>query len=220
MLPSGGKSTFNYHPHETASSALPFPPPAAGTAGDPNPLGNLQQLSLATNEITISSYDLNSIPSSIPSTFFAPQAPVHSPSSHVSSVPPSSNVSSVLTSVSHTKHKSATDSAIGSEGHSCKCSWPTLPLVVAQQESGVAMQEVAAAVRNLSCSMAPPLNNISKAVSLLKEHDELSSFNVLDISDYLANPVNKNQAIAFCSLDSAIRKEWLQWRLREIQAHI
>jgi hypothetical protein len=78
------------------------------------------------------------------------------------------------------------------------------------QESGTAMQKVAAAVRDLSCSMAPSVDNISKAISLLKEHDELSPFDVLDISDYLADPMNKNQAIAFCSLCSTIQKEWLQ----------
>ena len=80
------------------------------------------------------------------------------------------------------------------------------------------MHEVAEAVKDLSCSIAPPTDDISKAVSLLGQHDELSPLDILDISDYLASAANKNQVIVFCSLDFIIQKEWVQQRLVEIRS--
>jgi hypothetical protein len=173
---------------------------------DLTPLANRQQLSHAANEINVSSCDPNSIPPSTPSSFFAPSA----------HPPPPPSVSSLLTSVSRTKCKS--DSVVGSEEQSRKRSQPTLSAVLAQQASGATMHKVAEAVKDLSHSMAPPIDDIAKAVSLLGQHDKLSPLDILDISDYLASVANKNQVIVFCSLDFIIRKEWVQWRLVEIRS--
>ena len=80
------------------------------------------------------------------------------------------------------------------------------------------MHKVMDAVKDLSRSVAPPIDDIAKAVSLLGQHDKLSPLYMLDISDYLASVTNKNQVIVFCSLNFIIRKEWVQRRLVEIRS--
>lgn len=84
------------------------------------------------------------------------------------------------------------------------------------QASGATMHEVVEVVKDLSCSMAPSIDDIARVVSLLGQHDKLSPLDILDILDYLASVSNKNQVIVFCALDFMIQTEWVQQRLVEI----
>ena len=233
MLPKKGKGQFVFCP--TGATSGPIVADAAdaantddssyGTSPAALPSGNsflnLEQLTAAANEITRASqqqqqtpsgtHDPNIMPSSAPSSFFSPSA--------VST--PTTTSTSALTSISRAKRKvppSAPESAAGVP----KRSRPLSVVAQAQQAGGVAMQEIAIVVKDISHSIAPPpppLDPICAAIDILKQCHELTPIQRLDIGDYLALEKNRNQAILFYKLDEEDRKAWLVRRLSEIAAN-
>ena len=77
------------------------------------------------------------------------------------------------------------------------------------------MQEIAAVVKDISHSIAPP-DALSAAIDILQQHHELTTIQRLDIGEYLALEKNKNQAVLFHKLGEEEQKEWLSHRLFEI----
>lgn len=159
----------------------------------------------------LSSTNLNTLPPSTPSSFLG------WPASSAGAPAPS-----ILTSVSHSKRKSPA-SGINSEANASatrKRSCPASAMAMAQEVDGVAMQEIAAVVKDLTRSMAPPpppINNLSTSIDILNQHVEFTPMQRLDISDFLVLDKNKNHATIFQKLDEASRKAWLNHRLSEIE---
>lgn len=93
-------------------------------------------------------------------------------------------------------------------------------MTMAQKVGDVAMQEIAAVVKDLTCSMAPqplPIDDLSTSIGILNQHVEFTPMQRLNISDFLMLNKNKNHTTIFQKLDEALRKAWLSRRLSEIK---
>lgn len=77
------------------------------------------------------------------------------------------------------------------------------------------MQDIATSIKQMSEKIAP-LDDLSIALDILNQHNELTDIQKLDIGEYLVLPSNKNQAILFQKLGEMARKTWLTRRLAEI----
>ncbi|KAI9570955.1 hypothetical protein HD554DRAFT_2169763 [Boletus coccyginus] len=189
--------------------------PPATTGG---PL-NLQQLFSATDEIgndTSANQPRNqaSAPSSTNPNTLPPSIPFSFIGQPIGTTP----APSALTSVSHTKRKSPASES--SANGSRKRSRPASVTAMAQQAGGVAMWEITAAVKDFTCTMAPPpppIDDLSAAIDILNQHVELTPMQRLDVSDFLMLDKNKNHAIIFRKLDEESREAWLNCRLSEIE---
>ncbi|KAI9568611.1 hypothetical protein HD554DRAFT_2172383 [Boletus coccyginus] len=219
---SQGKHTLR---PPTNHQPLPESANGAGARGSVHPPAttggplDLQQLFSATDEIgndtsinqlrnqasAPSSTDLNTLPPSIPSSFIGQPIGI-------------TPTPSALTSVSRIKRKSPASES--SANGSCKRSRPASMTAMAQQAGGVAMQEIAAAVKDFTCTMAPPLppiDDLSAAIDILNQHIKLTPMQRLNISDFLMLDKNKNHMTIFRKLDKELREVWLNHRLSEIE---
>ena len=142
--------------------------------------------------------------------------PMSAPSSYLSPSVTSESTSSAVTSVSCAKRK-VSPSVANSVASLCKWSRPLSATAQAQQVGGAAMQGLAAVVKDISHSMAPP-DALGAAINILQQHHELTPIQQLNISEYLMLEQNKNQAILFHKFGEEERKVWLACRLFEITA--
>ncbi|KAG6376236.1 hypothetical protein JVT61DRAFT_2212 [Boletus reticuloceps] len=177
---------------------------------------NLRQLSSAINASSENqgsssspSKDVNPniIPPSAPSSYYLPSSSVASGGTDV-------------TSISRGKRKADPAPSEASESVRKRSRAPTVT-TQAQLDGSVAMQDIATAFKDFSCTMADinkpsskvPETDLSQAVNILNQHTELSVLDRITISDYLAN--NVNQAIVFRSMsDMETRRIWIQVKLQ------
>ncbi|KAG8221220.1 hypothetical protein J3R82DRAFT_1380 [Butyriboletus roseoflavus] len=190
----------------------------ATNINDSTPL-NLHQLSTVADEISMANSQFPAAsqmpppPSSIPGD--PNLVPPSAPSSFVS-ISAMSSTSSLLTSVSRPKRKLDSISAVESETSSHKQSRPLSVTALAQQASGAAIADMAATMKDISKSITTHANDLEMAMEILNEHDELTTIQKLDISDYLVDPNHLNHAVVFHKLRVSERKYWLACRLAEL----
>ena len=223
-MPKKGKGHFIFRPttnpttaDASASVSHDIPPPTLISSGASL---NLEQLTVAADEITRASRQQPVVTPRIPGTWSGTSdpnsMPTSAPSSYLSPSVASESTSSAVTSVSRAKRKvspSVTDSVASIR----KWSRPLSATAQAQQVGGAAMQELAAVVKDISHSIAPP-DALGAAINILQQHHELTPIQRLDISEYLVLEQNKNQAILFHKFGEEEWKVWLAHRLFEITA--
>ena len=188
LIPKKGKGQFVFRPSTNvagASGSHETPPPTP-TASTP-PL-NVEQLTAAANEITRASHQPPATTPQIPGTLSGTSdlnaLPTSAPSSYLSPSIVSESTSSAVISISHTKKK-VSSSVTDSVASLPKRSRPLSATAQAQQVGGAVMQEIAAVVKNFSCSMAPP-DILGTAINLFQQHCELTPIQRLNIGEYLA----------------------------------
>lgn len=185
-------STVNVHQLSAATDGL--------SMDDTPQLGN-QQSNAPSSSTNLKADDPNVVSPSTPSSFLSP--------SQVSG-------SSAVTSVSRAKRKMpSAESEAGSSAY--KRTRPLSSAAQAQQAGGVAMQEIATAIRDMSHNLAaPPVDNFSAALDVLNKH-KLTAEQRLDIGEYLSDSRNKNDATLFRKSNEEEQMLWLKRRLRMLK---
>jgi len=179
-MPKKGKGHFVFCPTTnptmagaSGSVSHDIPPPTLISSGASL---NLEQLTVAADEITRASRQQPVVTPQIPGTWSGASdpnsMPTSAPSSYLSPSVASESTSSAVTSVSCAKRKvspSVTDSVASIH----KRSRPLSATAQAQQVGGAAMQELAAVVKDISHSIAPP-DALGAAINILQQHHELT----------------------------------------------
>ena len=174
--------------------------PSAAAAATTTTMSSPGAATSPPNMTLSSTIDPDAIPQSAPSSYLT--------SSSLSNVTGSS-------SVSHGKCKVESVSSI-----SHKRTRPQTVTAQAQLDGSTAMQDIAIAFKDISCSFDygtthPPATDLSSAVTLLGSHTELSMEDVVLLAEYFSQPQNLSQATIFQSLPDGARSMWLQWRLAD-----
>ena len=150
----------------------------------------------ATTTTTSSPGAATSPPNVTPSTTIDPDAiPRSAPSSYLGSSSLSNATGS--SSVSHGKRKVESVSST-----SCKRTHPQTATAQAQLDGSAAMQDIAIAFKDISCSFDygtthPPATDLSSAVALLGRHTELSMEDIVLLVEYFSQSQNFSQATIF-----------------------
>ena len=189
--PSKGANTSHVRKNKHAGAA------AATTTTTTSSPGAATSPPNVTGSSTI---DPDAIPQSAPSSYLT--------SSSLSNVTGSSSVSHgkcKVESVSSTSHKRTR---------------PQTATAQAQLDGSTAMQDIATAFKDISCSFDygtthPPATDLSSVVTLLGRHTELSMEDVVLLAEYFSQLQILSQATIFQSLPDGARSMWLQWRLAD-----
>ena len=210
---------------------------STSAAGSITPTLNLT--TEAVTAITATRGDPNSIVPSTPSSYLSESHPILS-------APVSTAGSSVITSISRQKCKSAavsgSESVADSQHSSRKCAHPLSTAVQAQVNASKSMQKLSAAFQfffqdlhnNNSKTSAPaqvPIptpvppagsnTNITACAALALAKLPLFADEMNNLAEYMQDEKNKGSVIFFLAFPHAARLLWVQKRLKEIHnAHL